>query len=328
MKYASFAVAVCLLVLGLSAAARAQDQSLPYYQAGNNFYSQRNYDQAIRYYQAAAQMNPQLWQAYQGEGNCYYAKGDKASALTNYQKALAINPNNPQLSSFAQTLQAQLGTAPPAQPSTNNPAMTVSNNSPAASSAAKNFEVDPMAGIAISTSTGYGLGFGGGVGAYYSLPPDSKLAIGGSVGFYTFSNSMATTETFSPYGSRTITSNGNWTNIEILASGKMRFDAQGLKPYLLGGVGISLFGITSSGGTTYNLNPPYNQPPYTSYYQNSSSPSISGSSIYPTLQAGGGLELQMGPDMEIFAETKYSLIIGQNGTAGYEPVAIGLSFKM
>lgn len=328
MKHARLAVAVSLLLIGLSGASWAQDQSLRYYQAGNNFYSQKSYDQAIRYYEYAGQLNPQLWQAYQGAGNSYYAKGDKASALRDYQKALAINPNNPQLSSFAQTLQAQVGSAPPSQPSANNPVMTTANGSPAVSSAAKNFEIDPMAGIAISSSAGYGLGFGGGVGAYYSLPPDSKLAIGGSVGFYTFNYSTKVNGGVPTYYSSVTTTNSNWTNIEILASGKYQFDGQGIKPYLTGGAGLSLFGVSSSGGTTYTLDPPYNTPYYQSLVPNTSYSTPGGSSIYPTIQVGGGVELPMGPDMNVFGETKYTLIIGQGGTAGYIPIAIGLSFKM
>ncbi len=135
MKHARLAVAVLFLLLGLAGSSSAQDQATPYYTAGNQFYSQQNYDKAISYYQYAAKLNPNLWQAYQGLGNSYYAKGDKANALTNYQKALAINPNNPQLSSFTQSLQAQVGSAPPALP----------NNSSAASSGANPVVYSPTA---------------------------------------------------------------------------------------------------------------------------------------------------------------------------------------
>ena len=133
MKHTRLVAAVLFLLLGLVGSSSAQDQSLQYYQAGNTFYAQRNYDQAIRYYQYAGQLNPNLWQAYQGLGNCYYAKGDKATALTNYQKALAINPNNPQLSSFVQSLQAQEpqlpapnGSAPSGNSPTSNTALSTS----------------------------------------------------------------------------------------------------------------------------------------------------------------------------------------------------------
>src|SRR5580700_4147512 len=98
MKHFRFTAAVFMTLLGLATALRAQDQSAQYLQAGNTFYSQKSYDQAIRYYQAATQMNANSWQAYQGLGGCYYAKGDNSNALVNYQKSLDINPNNPQVS--------------------------------------------------------------------------------------------------------------------------------------------------------------------------------------------------------------------------------------
>lgn len=121
MKQRWFAITLLFFIFGLAGSSSAQDQSIQYYQAGNSFYSQKNYEQAISSYQSAIQMNPNLWQAYQGLGNSYYAKGDKANALTNYQKALAINPNNPQLSQFVQTL----------QPATEAPPLPASNGSPA-----------------------------------------------------------------------------------------------------------------------------------------------------------------------------------------------------
>ena len=105
----------------LSTFGHAQDRSDPYYQAGNTLYGQKNYDQAIRYYQAALQLNPNKWEADQGMGNCYYAKGDKTNALASYQKALAINPNNPGLASFVQTLQTQVPAPGGANPGVGQP---------------------------------------------------------------------------------------------------------------------------------------------------------------------------------------------------------------
>src|ERR1035441_11072724 len=97
MKKFKFVGVSILFILVLASGARAQDQSSPYLQAGNTFYSQKNYNQAIRYYQAAVQFNANSWQAYQGLGGCYYAKGDNGNALANYQKSLDINPNNTQI---------------------------------------------------------------------------------------------------------------------------------------------------------------------------------------------------------------------------------------
>ena len=125
MKTFRLAVMSLFLTLALPTLSPAQDNSAQYYQSANTAYSQQNYDQALRYYKAAVQQNPQMWQAYQGLGNCYYAKGDKASALTNYQQSLQINPNNPQLSQFVQTLQPSMASSVP--PTTND--STASNES-------------------------------------------------------------------------------------------------------------------------------------------------------------------------------------------------------
>ncbi len=327
MKQLRFVVVMFMTLTGLASASWAQDMSAQYYAAGNTYYAQKNYDLAIRYYQGAVQTNPNSWQSYQGMGNCYYGKGDSANALVNYQKALSINPNNPQLASFVQSLQAQAGTPAPAAATASNTATSPSAAmKPTGAASAKSFELDPMAGIALSSSGGYGLGFGGGVAGYF--PAGNGLFIGGSVGFYTFSNTITTQGGIPSYYSSTQVSNGNWTNIEILASGKYRFEGNGMKPYLLGGAGLSMFGVSSSGSTTYTLDPPYNTPYYEALLPNTSYSTPGGSSIYPTIQVGGGVELPMGPDMNIFGEAKYTLIIGQGGTAGYIPIEVGLNINI
>jgi len=326
MKKLKFAVAVLIAVIGLAASARAQDLSAQYMQAGNTVYSQKNYDLAIRYYQGVVQINPNYWQAYQGMGNSYYGKGDTANALTNYQKALAINPNNPQLASFVQSLQASAPAPGPASNPSSSPA-PASRPMNSASAAAKTFEIDPMAGIAISTSGGYSVGFGGGVAGYF--PAGGGLFLGGSLGFYTFSASSSSVDEVPPYGSITSGTSSNWTNIEILASGKYRLEGgNGLTPYLLGGAGLSLFGVSSTSSTTYNFNPPYNTPEYEDEFPNTTTSVPGSSSIYPTIQVGGGAEISLGPDMNAFGEAKYTLIIGQGGTAGYIPVEVGLNIKI
>jgi len=346
MKHARFAVAVSLLLLGLSGASWAQDQSLPYYNAGNSFYAQKNYDQAIRYYQAAAQMNPQLWQAYQGEGNCYYAKGDKASALTNYQKALSINPSNPQLSSFTQTLQAQVGSNPQ-MPTNSGP--VAQRTSPSAISNAPKFELDVLAGgsfvvsapslsagssgVSTGVSGGYGIGLGGGIGGYYPIGPN--FAIGGNVAYYTYSANYSSNYSFGSISEGT-TETVNQSNIEILAAAKYHFEGKDMRPYLLGGLGVA--DVSNSGSVTTVVSG--------SSGLNSGSTFPSTSSISPMIQIGGGVEVPAGKDMNFFAEAKLGFIFA-GGTSqsvteygipvtqtspGYTfielPVNVGLDFNL
>ena len=311
MKSLRLAVVVFLLCFGLSALSSAQDQSLQYYQAGNTTYSQKNYDLAIRYYQAAAQLNPQMWQAYQGMGNCYYAKGDKASALTNYQKSLAINPNNTQLSPFVQSLQAQVGSTGTTTPADQNANPAASNASPAVGGPAKNFELEVGLGAGLASNvstqgvgTDFGFGFGGRARVLYLLP-DGHLGLGGTLGFYTFSKGLGS------YGGQTV--NENTSSLEISGTVKYRFDGTNLKPYGVACLGIASNSTNQSAGSQ-------------------SSPSVSQTS--PMIQIGGGAEFAAGNDMSIFGEVKYVMILvsGQNGAPGgtlsYIPLEAGLAFNL
>jgi tetratricopeptide (TPR) repeat protein len=78
--------------------------SRDYYQAGLRFYNQKQYNDAIRYFQYAVQTDPQNWQAYQGLGYSYYATGDKADAFSALDKSLSLNPNNPSVKQLADSL--------------------------------------------------------------------------------------------------------------------------------------------------------------------------------------------------------------------------------
>ncbi len=112
------------IFLGLSSLALAAT-SQDYYQAGTTLYGQGKWDTAIQYYQAAIQLDPVNWQAYQGLGNTYYRTGKKEEALAAYRKSLAIHPNNPPLQQFvdrASPPQQGPSTASAANFSTNEPA--------------------------------------------------------------------------------------------------------------------------------------------------------------------------------------------------------------
>ena len=299
MKHARLAVAALLFFFGLAASSRAQDQSTQYYTAGNSMYSQKNYDMAIRYYQGAVQTNPQMWQAYQGMGNCFYAKGDKQNALTSYQKALSINSNNPQLSSFVQSLQAQVGTAPqsPANNGTAGPAgQTVG-------ASAKNFELEIGAGAGLASNvsaqgygTDFGFGFGGRGRGLFLIEPN--FGIGGTLGFYTFSKS---------YPGSTISF--NYSFIDFAATAKYKFEAGNIKPYAVAGLGIS----SVSAGISDNSIP-------------------SASQTGPLIQIGGGVEVPAGTDMSFFGEVKYEMVLisdnGANLTFSYIPLEAGLAFNL
>ncbi len=345
MKKTQWALMLFVTAFGLTGPSAAQDQSASYYNAGNTFYSQQNYDQAIRYYQYATQLNPNLWQAYQGLGNCYYAKGDKATALTDYQKALAINPNNPQVTSFVQSLQAQAGPAP--QSSNNGPVAQTASLS--TTSGNPKFELDILAGgsfvlsgespaanaegVTVSLAGGYGIGLGGGVGAYYALGPD--LSIGANFAYYAYSATY-TYEFPSLEGiSGGVTESASSSNLEMVAAAKYHLHGNpNLKPYLLGGLGMA--NVTSSGSVTEVVSGIGGE--------GEKLPSVS--SFCPMVQIGGGIEIPAGKDMNFLAEGKFNFIFvgstsqsvtasgvtGNQTYAGYTfiefPINVGLDFNL
>ncbi len=65
-----------------------------YLVTGHKYLKARQYDMAIKYYQASANAQP-TYQAYQFMGTAYYYKGDMANAKSAYEKSLQLNPNNP-----------------------------------------------------------------------------------------------------------------------------------------------------------------------------------------------------------------------------------------
>jgi hypothetical protein len=344
MKHTRLAVALSFLLLGLAGSSSAQDKAMPYYTAGNNFYSQQNYDQAIRYYQYAGQLNPNLWQAYQGLGNCYYAKGDKATALTNYQKALVLNPNNPQLSSFTQSLQAQVGATP--QPPSNSATSTTaaSTGGPGAGKVLPQFEISPKivgdvggtfaegaTASAPATSISGGTGFGGGVEGYYLT--DAHLGLGLIINYVTgyslgsASATIAHTNQSAQPGTATISASSNVSSIEFMPAVKYTFDGTSFRPYLLGSFGYSFISYSATSSVSYS-----NGPPAVPIPTISGSESTSG----PMVQLGGGGEFSMGTGMNLFLQVKYSMIFASGFSAsGYTgpgftltsiPIEAGMSF--
>lgn len=80
---------------GASAAAgTAGGPAQQYLVTGHKYLKAKQYDMAIKYYQASVNVGP-TYQAYQFLGTAYYYKGDLENAKTAYEKSLQLNPNNP-----------------------------------------------------------------------------------------------------------------------------------------------------------------------------------------------------------------------------------------
>jgi tetratricopeptide (TPR) repeat protein len=86
------------------AAGGAGGPAQQYLVTGHKYLKAKQYDMAIKYYQASAQVGP-TYQAYQFLGTAYYYKGDYENAKLAYEKSLQLNPNNPGV----QSVLAKLG---------------------------------------------------------------------------------------------------------------------------------------------------------------------------------------------------------------------------
>ena len=75
-----------------------------YYNAGMQFYQQKQYGQAIAYLKEAVVLDPQSWQTYQVLGMAYYQNADQADAVSAAHTSLKINPDNPALQKFVDQL--------------------------------------------------------------------------------------------------------------------------------------------------------------------------------------------------------------------------------
>ncbi len=288
-------IVLAIFSLGGAVSAFAQDQSSAFLQAANSAYAERNYDQAIGDYLQALQGNPNSWQAYQGLGNSYYGKGDYANALANYQKSLDLNPGNTAISQFLPSVRAKAGSAPAAS--------NVSVPRPNASMGPSDkFELDLDGALAFSTGAGYGLGFGGGAAGY--VPMDKNIMIGGSAAYYTFSYNATASENS---GGETVTAGGSSSasSIEFLVSGKYLLEGDKIKPYLIGGVGASIFSYSVGGGGSAGNG----SEGVTETVKSSSS------GVDPVLSIGGGLKMPAGPNMDVFAQAKLDLVISLSGAS-------------
>lgn len=77
------------------------DQMIQY---GNYYLQQKQYDNAIAWFNKATQADPGSAKAWKGLGYAYVYKGDKPNAITALEKAAALNPSDSQLSGYLASL--------------------------------------------------------------------------------------------------------------------------------------------------------------------------------------------------------------------------------
>jgi tetratricopeptide (TPR) repeat protein len=225
-----------------------------YLAAGNTLYDQKNYDKAILYYKAAIQVDPNNAAAHTRLANTYYMLGKKQDALTQYQAALSLNPNNAQLSAFVQKLQAQLN----------------GGGAPAMASASS----------AVPAEQGFLIGFGAGV----DLPQTqgvTTMPFGVEVlPTYAFDKNLSIRGDIQVFFSTPITGISE-TDIRILPEVKYTFDGKGFQPYLVGGIGFDMVGLSDTAGDSASL-----------------------SGLDFTI--GAGAQFDLGNKLKLFGELKYN----------------------
>jgi hypothetical protein len=185
----------------------------------------------------------------------------------------------------------------------------------------EHLEISPTIGIAIEQGYEGGIGFGIGGGCFYMF--DSEFGLGVLTHLYLFGSSYVSASTYETQsgtlGSETTTTTESDSSLELVPALKYKFDGSVIRPYLIAGVGVAL--ISASDTYSYNY---HNGPPlYT--YGTSSAPE---SKIFPVLEGGGGLELVLEEDLNLFVEVRADLIIGDYATATYIPIEGGLTFSL
>jgi tetratricopeptide (TPR) repeat protein len=69
-------------------------QAIIYYNRGNDYLHEGDYDRALENYNKAIELDPDIYQVYGNRGNIYDVKGEYEKAIADQTKALEINPRD------------------------------------------------------------------------------------------------------------------------------------------------------------------------------------------------------------------------------------------
>lgn len=83
-----------------------------FYNSGIQFYSSKNYQQAIQCFDAAIKIEPNNTAVLMGRANCYYSQEKYMKALSDYQKVHGLQPQNVQLNQFIRALETKIDNMP------------------------------------------------------------------------------------------------------------------------------------------------------------------------------------------------------------------------
>ncbi len=280
-------------------------QAEDYLRAGNQFYQAKDYGKAERYYQAAAQMDPKSWAAFQGIGNCDYMLGKKMEALDGYQRALNLAPQDQGLQQMVRRLRSD--TVPsPVLPERGMPAKesdgTKSENL---------FEIGLMGRLGATDDTASkGLLWmpGACLELGYWIAPQWELGFSSDYQTYTIKSAV-------PDVSSTIRTDVDTSLLNLDLFVKYGLGGDGLRPFFLMGAGLSL-----SAYSTTLTNDPFDDSPVTQISHTDSNDSE------PLIEVGAGAEAPLSPDLGLSFSIKYQLILEKSGNTNLIPIDVGVNF--
>lgn len=87
---------LCFLMLWLAGWANASLPVQDYWQKGNKYYQEKNYDSAASYFQQLAAQNPDAPEVYYNLANSHYRLNHIGPAVLYYSRALQLRPNYPE----------------------------------------------------------------------------------------------------------------------------------------------------------------------------------------------------------------------------------------
>lgn len=78
-----------------AAAKNQYNNAAAFYRAGAAYQKSKNYPFAVKSYEKAIRLSPNMWQAWLGMGLSYYAQGQMQNARLCFTKVLGLKPNEP-----------------------------------------------------------------------------------------------------------------------------------------------------------------------------------------------------------------------------------------